>query len=91
MGWFFWQIPNEARKAPGYERPQTKLESLLSKSGVNEKFLVTPGTSLSSSNLSTSIHSSYDFKFVLLGSDPDGVGNFGPGFYLGLGRTKIFR
>ena len=41
--------------------------------------------------LSSLVRSPYDFKLVLLGSDPDATGGGGPGWFLGMGRTKIFR
>ncbi len=86
------------RKAPGFERPHAKVESLLSSCRdangqpvkVSPDFLLSPATSLTPENLSGAVRSAFDFKFVFLGSDPEAVGG-GPAFYLGLGRTKVFR
>ena len=57
---------------------------------VSPDFLLSPATSLTPENLSGAVRSAFDFKFVFLGSDPEAVGG-GPAFYLGLGRTKVFR
>ncbi len=97
------QIPNEARKAPPYERPNVKLESLIASANRNnsrsnhhqqsqltQEFLTSSATVLTPESLSSAVRSAYDFKFVLLGSDPDAPG-CGPGFYMGIGRSKIFR
>lgn len=83
----FWKIPNEVRKALPYEQPQDKIQSLVQGS---IDFMTSQGIALNPQNLSTSIRSKYDWKFVLLGS-PSSSQNNERTFFLGLGRGQVYK
>ncbi len=79
----YWNVPNEARKAPDSDPADFIVKTLLKE---EEPFLSEKGTMLTPQNLTGLMHSAYDFKFVLLAGNDESRG-----FFLGLGRTKVFR
>lgn len=94
----YWNVPNEPRKAPPMENAATKVVALV---GSNLDFMENKAVNLSPKNYSEVIKSIYDWKCVLLGSSTTSGGmnggfdcgdsNQGRGFFLGMGRLKVFR
>jgi len=80
-----WNIPDQVRRAPGYEDPQNRVQEMLRPDPVDFIIESAP-TLLTPSNLNTSVKSVFDWKCVLLGSlRPEDCT-----YYLGMGRNKNY-
>ncbi|XP_063994561.1 cap-specific mRNA (nucleoside-2'-O-)-methyltransferase 1-like [Diachasmimorpha longicaudata] len=87
----YWHLPDQTRIVPMLLKPEERLRSIVVESVV--KYLSAPPMILTSKNVTTTIlENPCDWYAVLCGSDASGTT---PSkqltFYLGMGRTNVFR
>ncbi|XP_049768155.1 cap-specific mRNA (nucleoside-2'-O-)-methyltransferase 1 [Schistocerca cancellata] len=82
----YWDIPDKSRTAPPFVSPSIKCEELLKKAGTS--LLSDSGTELLPSVLEEKVKSVYDWHCVVLASNRE---QNSVTFYLGLGRSKVYR
>ncbi|XP_063993658.1 cap-specific mRNA (nucleoside-2'-O-)-methyltransferase 1-like isoform X2 [Diachasmimorpha longicaudata] len=87
----YWNLPDQTRIVPKHVKPEERLRSIVGESIV--KSLSAPPMILTCKNVTTTIlENPCDWYAVLCGSDTSGTT---PSkqltFYLGMGRTKVFR
>jgi len=80
-----WNVPDQVRKAPGFEDPQHRVQDML-RPEPEVQILESAGTSLDPINLNTAVKSVFDWKCILMGS----VRSEDCTFYLGMGRNKNY-
>ncbi|KAG7162210.1 Cap-specific mRNA (nucleoside-2'-O-)-methyltransferase 1-like [Homarus americanus] len=82
-----WQLPDRTRTAP--QRTEAKVKFIELIEGENYEYMSRAPEDLTIANLQEKVHSSYDFRCVLLASTRDGRKD--RAFYLGLGGRNVFR